>query len=142
MVRCWRGGNRAAPPPRSASSQRHCVQAPCLGFELLGTLLDRCSFVRCLDGAEQGGLGGDLVDVPACRLRRFWLAWHAGSIGQAALHIQHPPVVNPRPPPCPRPWAGYAPSFSSALRAPSFPPPPPLPPRHYHNPHPPLPTTT
>ena len=68
------GGNRAAPLPRPASSQRHRVQAPCLGFEFLSRLLNSAAFVWRLDGAEQYGLGGDLVDVPACRLRRFWLA--------------------------------------------------------------------
>src|SRR5882672_4361754 len=63
MVRCWRGGNRAAPPPRSESSQRNRVQAPCLGFEFLSRLLDRFSFVWRLDGAEPHRLGGDLVDI-------------------------------------------------------------------------------
>src|SRR5260221_13657566 len=92
MVRCWRGGNRAAPLPRSASSQRHRIEAPCLSFEFLGALLDSGAFVWGFDGAEQDGLGGDLVDVPACRLRRFWLTRHAGSIGQRLCEFNRQPV--------------------------------------------------
>src|SRR5258707_14654410 len=80
MVRCWRGGNGAAPPPRSASSQQHRVKAPRVHLEFLGALLDSSAFVGSLDGAEPDGLGGDLIDGPAFQL--FGLAWHAGSIGQ------------------------------------------------------------
>src|SRR5260221_6707381 len=77
MVRCWRGGNRAAPLPRSASSQRHRIEAPSLGFEFLGALLDSGAFVWGFDGAEQDGLGGDLVNIPACRLRRLLRELHS-----------------------------------------------------------------
>src|SRR6266403_4673183 len=72
MLRLLGGVNKAVPPC-------HCRgAAPCLGFELLGGLLDGGAFVGGLDGAEQDGLGGDLVDGPSFWLQRFWLAWHAG----------------------------------------------------------------
>src|SRR5258708_30855348 len=67
-----------------AFASRHCrgtaFRCPGVGLELLGALLDSGAFVGSLDGAEQDGLGGDLVDIPACRL--FGLARHASSIGQ------------------------------------------------------------
>src|SRR5262249_16254719 len=59
----------------------HAGKAPRVNFEFRGSLLNRCSRVRCL-GAQPYGLASDLVDVPARRLRRFWFLRHARSIGR------------------------------------------------------------
>jgi hypothetical protein len=77
-ARTGRGRSR----PCDGSSPPHRVQTPCLSFEFLSGLLDRRSFVGRLDSAEPDGLLGNLADVPACRLRRFWLACHDGIIGR------------------------------------------------------------
>jgi hypothetical protein len=45
-------------------------------------LLDRTGLVSGLYGAQTDPFGGDLVDGPGRRFRRFGLLGHAGSIGR------------------------------------------------------------
>jgi hypothetical protein len=51
-------------------------------LELRGAPLDSGGLVGGLNSAKSNGFGGQLVDGPARRLRRFGLACHARSIGR------------------------------------------------------------
>jgi hypothetical protein len=51
-------------PLGTVLSPLHCVQAPCLGFEFLGALLDGSVSVWRLDASEPHRLLGDLIDIP------------------------------------------------------------------------------
>jgi hypothetical protein len=62
-------------------------RAPYLGFEFLSGLLDSSLLVWCFDDAEPYGLLGDLVNVPARRLRWFRSLGHDYRPGARCVQI-------------------------------------------------------
>jgi hypothetical protein len=83
---------------RPESLPRHRPQTPYLSSEFLSGLLDSGAFIWRLDGAEPHGLLGDLVNVPARRLRWFRFLGHTPSIGRELGTFNRPAELTRRPP--------------------------------------------
>ena len=115
MMLCLIGGvNKAGV---AWSSPFHRIQTPCLCFEFLSGLPDCSVLVGRLDGAEPHRLLDDLEDIPSRRRRRFWLAWHAGSIGQRPCTFNHQPVGRRRAGSRLGRWTGSASSIRRRFRS-------------------------
>jgi hypothetical protein len=88
----WCGRGTSSPPHRYQPGGRNIAFFATLSI---------ASLVSRLIVASHGALRRSWLDVPRGQ-RRFWFAWHAGGIGQAAMHIQHRLMINPRSPSYPR----------------------------------------